>query len=87
MARGTAPADAIVVAAGGSTRMDGVDKLLVRIGDRPLLAHTIGALAASDAVESIVVVTSRERQNVLTDGDRTPAARVRFVDGGATSRS
>lgn len=83
MAPQTARADAIVVAAGGSTRMHGVDKLLVRIGDRPLLAHTIAALAASDAIESIVVVTSRERQDVLTDGDLTRSDRVTFVDGGA----
>lgn len=77
-----APADAIVVAAGGSTRMDGVDKLLVPIGDRPLLAHTIGALAASDSVESIVVVTSPERQAVLAEGAWMPSARVTFVPGG-----
>ena len=83
MAHGTAPADAIVVAAGGSTRMGGVDKLLVRIGDRPLLAHTIDALAASPAVESIVVVTSPERRAVLADGGWAGSARVRFVEGGA----
>jgi 2-C-methyl-D-erythritol 4-phosphate cytidylyltransferase/2-C-methyl-D-erythritol 2,4-cyclodiphosphate synthase len=75
------PADAIVVAAGASTRMDGVDKLLVRIGDRPLLAHTIGALA-STAVASIVVVTSAERQAVLSEGGWTPSGRVTFVEGG-----
>ncbi|HSL77507.1 MAG TPA: 2-C-methyl-D-erythritol 4-phosphate cytidylyltransferase [Candidatus Limnocylindrales bacterium] len=77
-----APADAIVVAAGGSTRMDGVDKLLVRIGDRPLLAHTIGALAASDAVGAIVVVTSGERQHVLVTGGWARPDRVTFVEGG-----
>lgn len=82
MARSAAPADAIVVAAGGSTRMDGVDKLLVSIGDRPLLAHTIGALVASDAVESIVVVTSPERQAVLAEGPWSPSGRVTFVGGG-----
>jgi 2-C-methyl-D-erythritol 4-phosphate cytidylyltransferase/2-C-methyl-D-erythritol 2,4-cyclodiphosphate synthase len=77
-----ARADAIVVAAGGSTRMDGVDKLLVTIGDRPLLAHTIGALAASEGVESIVVVTSRDRQSVLAEGGWTPSGRMTFVEGG-----
>jgi 2-C-methyl-D-erythritol 4-phosphate cytidylyltransferase/2-C-methyl-D-erythritol 2,4-cyclodiphosphate synthase len=82
MADGPARADAIVVAAGASARMDGVDKLLVRIGDRPLLAHTIGALAAPTAVGSIVVVTSAERQAVLSEGGWTPSRRVTFVEGG-----
>lgn len=82
MTNAPAPADAIVVAAGGSTRMDGVDKLLVTIGDRPLLAHTIGALAASEAVESIVVVTNRERQTALGGSGWTPPTRVTFVEGG-----
>ena len=82
MARGAVHADAIVVAAGGSTRMGGVDKLLVTIGDRPLLAHTIGALAASEAVDSIIVVTNRERRDVLADGGWAPSARVTFVEGG-----
>jgi 2-C-methyl-D-erythritol 4-phosphate cytidylyltransferase/2-C-methyl-D-erythritol 2,4-cyclodiphosphate synthase len=82
MAGGAAPADAIVVAAGTSTRMDGVDKLLVRIGGRPLLAHTISALAASTAVESIVVVTGRERQDAVASAGWPASARVTFVEGG-----
>jgi 2-C-methyl-D-erythritol 4-phosphate cytidylyltransferase / 2-C-methyl-D-erythritol 2,4-cyclodiphosphate synthase len=75
-------ADAIVVAAGGSTRMDGVDKLLVTIGDRPLLAHAVGALAASDAVESIVVVTSPERRDALVSSGWVSVERTTFVEGG-----
>ena len=76
------PVDAIVVAAGSSTRMDGVDKLLVPLGDRPLLARAIGALAASDAVESIVVVTSQARREALLAGRWLPDDRLTFVDGG-----
>jgi 2-C-methyl-D-erythritol 4-phosphate cytidylyltransferase/2-C-methyl-D-erythritol 2,4-cyclodiphosphate synthase len=41
--------------------MGGVDKLFHEIGGRPLLAWSIDALAAVDAVERIVVVTSTER--------------------------
>lgn len=51
-------ADAIVVAAGSSTRMGGVDKLGVRIGGRPLLAWAVDALAAAPEVERIVLVTA-----------------------------
>jgi 2-C-methyl-D-erythritol 4-phosphate cytidylyltransferase / 2-C-methyl-D-erythritol 2,4-cyclodiphosphate synthase len=77
-----APADAIVVAAGASTRMDGVDKLLATIGDRPLLAHTIGALRGAAAVDGIVVVTSRGRRDALAAGGWAPPDRVTFVEGG-----
>jgi 2-C-methyl-D-erythritol 4-phosphate cytidylyltransferase/2-C-methyl-D-erythritol 2,4-cyclodiphosphate synthase len=77
-----AAADAIVVAAGASTRMDGVDKLLAMIGDRPLLAHTIGALHGARAVEGIVVVTTNERRDALMTGGWVPADQVTFVEGG-----
>ena len=43
--RTAAVADAIVVAAGTSARMGGVDKLAAPIGGRPLLAWTLDALA------------------------------------------
>jgi len=49
-------ADVIVVAAGGSSRMGGIDKRLAPLAGRPLLARTIDALAASPAVARIVLV-------------------------------
>ena len=76
------PADAIVVAAGASTRMDGTDKLLAIVGDRPLLAHAIWAMAAAPEVARIVVVTSPARRHALETGDWAPAGRTTFVDGG-----
>jgi 2-C-methyl-D-erythritol 4-phosphate cytidylyltransferase/2-C-methyl-D-erythritol 2,4-cyclodiphosphate synthase len=76
------PADAIVVAAGSSTRMDGVDKLLATIGDRPLLAYAIGALTGADAVHTIVVVTSRRRRDALHASGWVAPDRVTFVEGG-----
>jgi len=54
-------ADAIVVAAGSSTRMGGPDKLVAQIGGRPLLAWTLDALAGSTSVARIVVVTAAGR--------------------------
>ena len=75
-------ADAIVVAAGASTRMAGIDKLLAPIGDRPLLAHAVLAIAASPAVASIVVVTTDERRDALVAGGWLPE-RTSFVAGGA----
>jgi 2-C-methyl-D-erythritol 4-phosphate cytidylyltransferase / 2-C-methyl-D-erythritol 2,4-cyclodiphosphate synthase len=76
-------ADAIVVAAGASERMGGTDKLLARIGGRPLLAHTLSALCASPHVSSVVVVTTRERRRELEEGAWVPAGmKVDFADGG-----
>jgi 2-C-methyl-D-erythritol 4-phosphate cytidylyltransferase/2-C-methyl-D-erythritol 2,4-cyclodiphosphate synthase len=75
-------ADAIVVAAGSSARMGGADKLLATIGGRPLLAHTLAALAASTDVASLVVVTSRERRRALADASWLPDVPVTFVEGG-----
>ena len=78
-----ASADAIVVAAGASARMGGTDKLLARIGGRPLLAHTLAALRAAPQVASIVVVASEERRREIEDGPWLPAGEsVTFVNGG-----
>ena len=77
-----APADAIIVAAGASSRMGGADKLLAMIGERPLLAHAVDALASSPAVESIVIVTTPDRRQVLEGGGWVPGDRTTFVDGG-----
>ena len=38
--------------------MDGIDKMLVPIAGRPMLAWTLEALAASPVVERMVVVAS-----------------------------
>lgn len=58
---GRPPADAVIVAAGGSRRMRGTDKLQAPILGRPLLAWTLDAFAASRVVDRIVIVTSQAR--------------------------
>ncbi|MBA2299470.1 MAG: 2-C-methyl-D-erythritol 4-phosphate cytidylyltransferase, partial [Chloroflexi bacterium] len=76
-------ADVIVVAAGASARMGGTDKLLAPIGGRPLLAWTLEALRAAPEVDSIVVVTSAERQQALEYGSGSPSeAEITFAEGG-----
>jgi 2-C-methyl-D-erythritol 4-phosphate cytidylyltransferase/2-C-methyl-D-erythritol 2,4-cyclodiphosphate synthase len=75
-------ADAIIVAAGTSSRMGGIDKLLVEIDGRPLLAHTLGAIAAADEVASIVVVTTDARRRALVAGGWVDGPRITFVEGG-----
>jgi molybdopterin-guanine dinucleotide biosynthesis protein A len=40
--------DAIVLAGGASRRLGGADKAMVRIGDRPMVAHVLAACADAD---------------------------------------
>jgi 2-C-methyl-D-erythritol 4-phosphate cytidylyltransferase / 2-C-methyl-D-erythritol 2,4-cyclodiphosphate synthase len=77
-----AHADAIVVAAGSSTRMGGADKLLATLGDRPLLAHAVDAIASSSAVDSVVIVTTPARRHALEAGGWAVDPRITFVEGG-----
>lgn len=48
---------AVIVAAGTASRMQGVDKMMAQIGDRPVIAHTLGAFQTCPLVENVVVVT------------------------------
>jgi 2-C-methyl-D-erythritol 4-phosphate cytidylyltransferase/2-C-methyl-D-erythritol 2,4-cyclodiphosphate synthase len=75
--------DVVVVAAGSSTRMAGVDKLEAPIGGRPLLAWTLDALASAPTVERIVLVTAAERIDALRTRSWLPAAVVAVVAGGS----
>ncbi len=52
---------AVVVAAGQSTRMTGVDKVFAYVAGLPLIAHAISALEETDAVHEIVIVLSSGR--------------------------
>ena len=75
-------ADAIVVAAGRSTRMAGTDKLSVDVGGRPLLAWTLAALATAPQIGRMVVVTSPERLADIAAADWLPPSVVAVVAGG-----
>jgi 2-C-methyl-D-erythritol 4-phosphate cytidylyltransferase/2-C-methyl-D-erythritol 2,4-cyclodiphosphate synthase len=59
-------ADAIVVAAGSSSRMGGIDKLAVVVAGLPLLAHAIRAVAAAPEVRRIILVTSNDAGEELS---------------------
>jgi len=61
------------VAAGGSRRMGGVDKVLALLGGEPVLARTIDAFQNSSSIDQIVIVLSepnleRGRQLVAERG-------------------
>jgi 2-C-methyl-D-erythritol 4-phosphate cytidylyltransferase/2-C-methyl-D-erythritol 2,4-cyclodiphosphate synthase len=74
--------DAIVVAAGRSSRMGGPDKLTQWLGDRPLIARSIDALAAWPGLERIVVVTAPERVAEFSAADWLNDRVVAVVTGG-----
>jgi 2-C-methyl-D-erythritol 4-phosphate cytidylyltransferase/2-C-methyl-D-erythritol 2,4-cyclodiphosphate synthase len=77
-------ADVVVVAAGSSRRMAGMDKLMAPIAGRPLLAWTIDALAAAPCVDRLVVVTAPERVEALATAPWLPGRVTAVVAGGAT---
>ena len=56
---------AIIVAAGRSSRMGGIDKIFANLGGKPLLAHTVDVFQSCAAVDQVVIVLSKDR---LEDG-------------------
>jgi 2-C-methyl-D-erythritol 4-phosphate cytidylyltransferase/2-C-methyl-D-erythritol 2,4-cyclodiphosphate synthase len=79
----TEAADAIVVAAGASRRMDGTDKLAFDVGGRPLLAWTLAAIAASPRVERIVVVATADQVARIRTATWLPSKVAVVTAGGA----
>jgi len=47
---------AVIVAAGDSQRMDGIDKVMASLGGRPVLARVIDTFQKCDRVEQIIIV-------------------------------
>src|SRR5262245_18913523 len=45
--------------------MDGIDKMLVRLGDRPLVIYAIEAVAAAHCVDAMVVVVSEATRSLV----------------------
>lgn len=79
---------AVVVAAGRSERM-GQDKLLLPLGNRPVLEHTLRAVNAAERVDEIILVTREDLMMPLADlckkcGLQKP---VKVVRGGETGRN
>ena len=77
---------ALIVAAGHSTRMGGVDKLFATLGDKPVLAHTLLAYQNCAVIDGIVVAA---REDAIPDvqklSDAYGITKLRaIVAGGAT---
>lgn len=79
---------AIVVAAGSSRRMGGVDKLWLPVAGRPLLEHTLTALTAIPEIARIVLVLSPDgRRRVAELGATAPWNAVHAAVEGGTERA
>lgn len=57
---------AVIVAAGSSERM-GSDKLMMKLGELPVLVRTLKAFQASPLVDEIIVVTKMEKLQEIAD--------------------
>lgn len=53
---------AVIVAAGRSSRMQGIDKILSSLGGEPLIAHTVRVFQDCNLIDEIVIVTRDELQ-------------------------
>lgn len=77
---------AVIVAAGRSERMAGVEKIMAPLAGEPLLLHSIRPFQKCDAVDEIVVVTREDLQgrvHRLVEEDGLTKVR-NVVRGGAT---
>src|SRR5262245_14912629 len=76
------PVDVIVVAAGESRRMGGIDKLTAPIAGRPLLARTLAAVGAAECVQRIVLVVAPSRVGEIRSAPWLPPGVTGVVAGG-----
>lgn len=75
-------ADAVVLAAGTSERMGGVDKLMMSIAGIPLVAWTLRSVAAATSVRRIIVVARPDRVDELAETSYVRALEAVVVPGG-----
>jgi 2-C-methyl-D-erythritol 4-phosphate cytidylyltransferase len=80
--------DAVIVAAGSSTRFGGVDKLSADLGGRPVLAWSLSLFESVPGLGCLVIVTSPERIAEVTRMAEQwcPNVCFRVVEGGARRR-
>ncbi len=80
---------ALIVAAGSSSRMRGVDKLWADLGGMPLLARTVASFAATPQVDRIVVLTNKDNCERVSRLQAESGLRIDSVvcQGGATRQA
>ena len=77
---------ALIAAAGSSSRMGGENKLLLPLGGKPVIAHTLLAIDAAEGIDEIVIAARED--DLLTFADICKAygitKPVKVILGGAT---
>ena len=77
----------IIVAAGGSTRMQGIDKLFTPLLGVPTIARTIKAFEDSDCISSITVVTREDKiADIKKLAEKYAISKLEFVVAGGNCR-
>lgn len=61
------PTSAVIVAAGDSTRMLGLDKQFINLSGIPVLLRTIKAFEQAECISEIIVVTAEEKINKVIE--------------------
>jgi 2-C-methyl-D-erythritol 4-phosphate cytidylyltransferase len=81
-------ADAVIVAAGSSTRFGGEDKLLADLCGRAIVAWSLAAYESADSIDEIVVVGTAENDERLARlaAEWAPGKFSQVVRGGARRR-
>ena len=59
------PTGAIIVAAGGSSRMQGIDKQFLEVCGMPVIAHSVKAFELCPAIDEIIIVTKEESVDAM----------------------
>lgn len=78
---------AVIVAAGSSQRM-GTDKIMLPLGGRPVIAHTLSVFQASPLIDEIIVVTRHENlQNIADICVQFGIDKIRMVVEGGRTRA
>ncbi len=77
----------ILLGAGGSTRMNGVDKIVAPLLGRPLLEYSLLELTKADSISGIVIVAGETNvDSVRTLADRMPTDKIFAVCTGGSRR-
>lgn len=76
-------ADAVVLAAGSSTRMEGSDKLALPVAGVPLVAWTLRSVAAAETVRRVILVARADRLDAVAREPWVRAVGATVVPGGA----
>lgn len=78
---------AVIVAAGMAQRMCGIDKMMTPLGGVPLLLRTLRAIAASEKITDIIIVTRKELVQEARELCEQDAKRICAVVAGGSSRA